>query len=466
MLDALITPLAFIFTLGLLVTIHEYGHFQVAKWCGVKVLKFSIGFGKPLFTKKFGKDQTEFILAAIPLGGYVKMLDEREMESGPDSLKSPLTYSEADLKRAFNRQSVTKRIAIVLAGPIANLLLAVILYWIILMMGVVGMKPMLGKVPDNTPAASASLVQGETIQKINGKAVTTWQDARWLLLNEALKSKSVEVQAINSNEEIHVHQLNLSGVNYDDANQDILTTLGLTIYQPDIPARVGEVTKNSPADVSGLKPNDLIRQINNIQVNVWEDFVQEIRRHPNVPIAVLIERNGVDVKLTVTPEPIAENNKTVGRIGATFKIEQAEFDKIFVTTHYSPFGALLKATEKTWDTAIFSLKMLGNMLTGKVSWKGMSGPVTIASYAGQSANMGIKIFISFLALISISIGVLNLLPIPVLDGGHLMYYMVEILTGKPVSEAAMIIGQKVGFTLLGMMMVIAFYNDINRLIIG
>ncbi|MEO6117597.1 MAG: RIP metalloprotease RseP [Methylotenera sp.] len=466
MLEALITPLAFIFTLGLLVTVHEYGHFQVARWCGVKVLKFSIGFGKPLFTKKFGKDQTEFVLAAIPLGGYVKMLDEREIESDTNLQKPPPIYSEMDLKRAFNRQPVIKRIAIVLAGPSANLLLAIVLYWLIFMMGVVGVKPILGKVLNDTPAGSASFVQGEIIQKINSKDVTTWQDARWLLLNEALKNKSVEVQAINTNQEIHVHQLDLSGVTYDDENQDILTKLGLTIYQPDIPARIGEVTKNSPADLSGLKANDLVRLINNIQVNMWEDFVQEIRLHPNVPLNVLVERDGVDVKLTVTPESIIENSKPVGRIGAAFKVEQTELDKIFVTTHYSAFGALLKATEKTWDTSIFSIKMLGNMLTGKVSWKGMSGPVTIASYAGQSANMGIKVFISFLALISISIGVLNLLPIPVLDGGHLMYYMIEIFTGRPVSEATMIVGQKVGFTLLGLMMVIAFYNDINRLIIG
>lgn len=466
MLEALITPLAFIFTLGLLVTVHEYGHFQMAKWCGVKVLKFSIGFGKPLFIKKFGKDQTDFVLAAIPLGGFVKMLDEREIPAETNAKITPPIYSEIDLKRAFNRQSVAKRIAIVLAGPCANLLLAIVLYWLILMMGVVGLKPILGKVQNNTPAATASFVQGETIQKVNGKDITSWQDVRWLLLNEALKNKNVEVQAINNNQKIHMHQLDLSGVTYDDANQDILAKLGLTIYQPDIPARIGEVTKNSPADLAGLKTNDLIRQINNTSVRIWEDFVQEIRLHPNVPLRVTLERRGVDVKLIVTPEPIIENGKTFGRIGAAFKIEQAELDKIFVTTHYSLLSGLLKATEKTWDTAIFSLKMLGNMITGKVSWKGMSGPVTIASYAGQSANMGIKVFISFLALISISIGVLNLLPIPVLDGGHLMYYMVEIFTGKPVSEAAMILGQKVGFTMLGLMMVIAFYNDINRLIIG
>lgn len=462
----MLTTLSFIFTLGLLVTIHEYGHFQVAKWCGVKVLKFSIGFGKPLFTRKFGKDQTAFVIAAIPLGGYVKMLDEREIAQEANPAEPQVSYSEAELARAFNRQSVAKRIAIVAAGPIANLLLAIALYWLLMMMGVVGLKPIVGVVAERSPAAVASFTLGETIQKINGTDVSTWQDARWLLLNESLKNKSVEIQAVNRNQEVHLHQLDLSAINYDDTKQDILAGLGLSMYQPDIPALVGEVVKNSPAELAGLQTNDLVLTINNTKVKLWEDFVREIRQHPGVPLTVLVRRNAEKIKLTITPETISENGKTVGRIGAAFKIEQSKLDQLFVTTHYSAFTALVKATEKTYETAIFSLKMLGNMLTGKVSWKGMSGPVSIASYAGQSANLGFKVFIGFLAVMSISIGVLNLLPIPVLDGGHLMYYMSEIFTGKPVSEASIIIGQKIGFVLLGFMMVLALYNDINRLITG
>jgi len=458
----MLTALAFIFTLGLLVTVHEYGHFQVAKWCGVKVLKFSIGFGKPLFTKKIGLDQTEFVIAAIPLGGYVKMLDEREFESAP----SQTQYSETELKRAFNRQSVVKRIAIVLAGPMANLLLAILLYWWLFMMGVAGMKPIVGKVIEHSPAAAASITLGETIQKINGKDVATWQDARWLLLNESLKNKNVEIQTVNGNQEIRMHQLNLSNINLDNASKDILTSLGLTIFQPGIPARIGIVIKNSPADLAGLVSNDLVLAINHNKVRIWEDFVQEIRQHPNISLDIVVQRNTQEIQLTVRPEPVIENDKTVGRIGAAFKMEQSELDQLFVTSHYSVAEALIKATEKTWDTAIFSLKMLGNMVTGQVSWKGMSGPVTIANYAGQSASMGMKAFIGFLALISISIGVLNLLPIPVLDGGHFMYYVIEIFTGKPVSEAVMVVGQKIGFSLLGFMMILALYNDINRLITG
>ncbi|MGZ8257808.1 MAG: RIP metalloprotease RseP [Methylotenera sp.] len=466
----MLTALAFIFTLGLIVTVHEYGHFQVAKWCGVKILRFSIGFGKPLWSRKFGRDQTEFVIAAIPLGGYVKMLDEREIaqesnSQDSDQQASQLNYSETELKCAFNRQSVAKRIAIVLAGPFANLLLAIFLYWLVFMMGVVGMKPIIGKVVENSPAAIASINLGETIQKINGKDVATWQDARWLLLNESLKNKSVEIQALDSHQQIHLHQLDLSGLNHDDFEKDILEKLGLTIYQPDIPARIGEVLKSSPADLAGLKANDLVLVINKNKVRIWNDFVQEIRQHPNVPLDVLVKRDSEEVKLTVRPEPVIVNGNTIGRIGATFVV-QNELGQLFVTTHYSTIEALVKATEKTWDTAIFSLKMLGNMVTGQASWKSMSGPVTIASYAGQSASMGFTVFITFLALISISIGVLNLLPIPVLDGGYFMYYMVEIFTGKPVSEATMVIGQKIGFSLLGFMMILALYNDINRLITG
>lgn len=463
--SSLITPLAFLFTLGLLVTIHEYGHFQVAKWCGVKVLKFSIGFGKPLLSKKLGRDQTEFIIAAIPLGGYVKMLDESDMADEAQQ------YSEKDLQRALNRQSVGKRMAIVLAGSGANLLLAIILYWMLLMMGVVGMRPVIGNVAENSPAANASITPGELIQKINGEKVTTWQDARWLLLNASLKNKPIEIQAMNIKQEVHVHQVDFSSSSQHKAAQsgddiDVLQQLGVTIFQPEIPARLGEILPNSPAALAGLKPDDLILEVNGSKINTWDDFVQIIRTHPNKPVSLLVERNAVNLTFSLTPESVIENNQTVGRVGAGFRINQAERNKIFVTTHHTPISAFTGAVKKTWDTAIFSLKMLGNMLTGQVSWKSMSGPVTIASYAGQSANMGIKVFIGFLALISISIGVLNLLPIPVLDGGHFMYYMFEFLTAKPVSENVLVLGQKIGFMLLGLMMLLAVYNDINRLITG
>lgn len=454
----MLTALAFIFTLGLLVTVHEYGHFQVAKWCGVKVLKFSVGFGKPLWSRRFGQDQTEFAISAIPLGGYVKMLGEEHVADS--------NSVEHDMTRALNRQSVGKRMAIVLAGPFANLLLAVVLYWVLFMMGVVGIKPMIGQVIENSPAALTDIRSGELVQKVNGKIVTTWQDVRWLLLKESLKTNFVEIQTVNDQNEVHVHKIDVSELDYDDINRDILEKLGLAAYKPEIPARIGDVAKGSPADLAGLKSDDLVLEVNKNKVRDWENFVQEVRLHPNVPMRIVIQRGEEEVHLTIRPESVTENGKSIGRVGAGFHMGQSELDQIFVTTHYSIVSALPKAIEKTWDTALFSLDMLGNMITGQVSWKGMSGPVTIASYAGQSANMGIKVFIGFLALISISIGVLNLLPIPILDGGHFMYYMVEFFTGKPVPDIVFNIGQRIGFFLLGCMMVLALYNDMNRLITG
>ena len=457
----MMTILAFIITIGLLVTIHEYGHFQVARWCNVKVLRFSIGFGKPLWQKTFGKDNTEFVLAAIPLGGFVKMLDEREQQTE----ESPVPQSEADLKRAFNRQSVWKRIAIVLAGPVANLLLAIILYWGLFMLGVTGMRPIIGVVEDNGLAAQASLKSGEVIQKIAGKPVSTWQEARWLILEESLENKTVEIEAINNNNELLQHTLSFEGIN-NDAEIDILKKIGLDVFKPNIPAVIGEILPNSAAEKAGFMPDDKILQIDNVVTEDWERVVNIIKLSPNKKLQFEIKRGQKIVRITATPEAIKENNQTIGRMGAGVKLDKHELDNLLITLNYSPLISLQKALAKTWDTSIFSLKMLGKMLTGQVSLKGISGPVTIATFAGESANLGLKTFLGFLALVSISIGVLNLLPIPVLDGGHLMYYMVEILKGSPVSEQTMLAGQKIGFVLLGLLMTIALFNDFNRLIAG
>jgi regulator of sigma E protease len=452
----MITVVAFLLTLGILVTVHEYGHFQMARWCGVKVLRFSIGFGKPLFSRRFGKDQTEFILAVLPFGGYVKMLDEREAPVG----------NADDIPYAFNRQSVWKRIAIVAAGPAANLLLAILLYWILFMHGVTGMKPILGDIPQGSAAALASMKSGESISKVAGEPVNTWQDVRWVILQQSLKLSSVEVEAISSNHEIHLHQLALSSIDKEDYEGDFLDKLGLNPYQPSVPAKVGEIVKGGAAERDGLKVGDEILQINGAAISQWEDLVNIVRKNAGKHLELKIMRGNDSLDLPVTPDSAEENGQKIGRIGAAYRMEQAELDKLLVNIQYAPLPAIAKAAAKTWETSIFSLKMLGNMLTGKVSWKGISGPVTIASYAGQSAHIGWKAFVGFLGLISISLGVLNLLPIPVLDGGHLLYYMIEIFKGSPVSETVMETGQRVGLALLGLLMVVAFYNDFNRFITG
>lgn len=449
------TLLAFLLTLGVLITIHEYGHYRVARWCGVKVLQFSIGFGRALYKRRFGKDGTEFILAAFPLGGYVRMLDEREAPVPPE-----------EVHRAFNRQPIWKRMAIVIAGPLANLLLAVVLYWLLFMAGVTGLKPTLGEVASGSAAARASMKAGEVVRKIGGESVSSWQDVRWQILQQSMKGSTVEVEATNGHNELHLHHLDLSSLAHDDPERDILDQLGLKPYQPAMPARVGEVLNDTPAQKGGLKVGDRVVAVGNTAIASWEGFVTIVRESPGRLLAIKVERDGRPMTLEVTPESAKEGSKTIGRIGAGYRMEQSELDKLLVEIRYAPGPALLQAFGKTWDTSVFSLKMLGNMLTGAISWKGVSGPVTIASYAGQSAQVGWKAFLTFLALVSISLGVLNLLPIPVLDGGHLMYYMVEFFKGSPVSERTMEIGQRIGLALLGLLMACALYNDINRLITG
>jgi regulator of sigma E protease len=383
------------------------------------------------------------------------MLDERE---------APVAQHE--LSRAFNRQSVSKRMAIVAAGPLFNLVLAVLLYWVLFMSGMAGLRPILGDIPAGSSAERASLKSGELISKVDGVAVATWQDVRWALLKEMLRSKSMEVETVSGRNEIHLQRLDLSGLVGDDVEGDVLEKLGLTAYRPAMPARVGEVLPDSVAEKAGLMVGDEISTVNGVAVARWEDFVNMVQQNPDKRITLHLVRSGRPLEVVVTPETINENGKRIGRIGAAYRLNQAEIDKLTVDVKYPPLKAFSHAVAKTWESSVFSLRMLGSMISGAISWKGISGPVTIASYAGQSAHVGWKAFIAFLAVVSISLGVLNLLPVPVLDGGHLMYYVVEVLKGSPVSDSAMEIGQKIGFTLLGLLMACALYNDLNRIITG
>ena len=471
----MLTIAAFVVTIALLVTIHEFGHYQVARWCGVKVLRFSIGFGKPLLKITYGKDRTEFVLATIPLGGYVKMLDERVLAQEADNPSNEGTpiYSEQELNRAFNRQSVWKRIAIVAAGPAANLLLAILIYWALFMSGTSLMRPIIGGIVQNSPAASAQLMSGDLIKKIDGTSVASWQEVRWILLKKSLtnsSNQSTKLELINADKEAQTVQLNLNNVDKNNLELDILEQLGLIQYQPKIAPIVGEVTPNSVAAKAGLLSADKILAINNQPVTDWSDFVKVVRASPNVAVQVQYERinNGIKTQkiVAITPSPILEGNHHVGRIGVAAKLDrvaaQENLDKQIVTVYYAPLQALTMAVDKTWDTSIFSLNMLGKMLTGQMSLKGLSGPATIANFAGQSADLGFKVFLGFLATISISIGILNLLPIPVLDGGHLLYYTVEIFKGSPVSERTMEFGQRVGLGVLGLLISVAIFNDISR----
>lgn len=446
---------AFALALGLLIVVHEAGHFALARWCGVKVLRFSIGFGKPILSRRFGTDRTELALAAFPLGGYVKMLDEREGE-----------VEVAELPRAFNRQPVWKRFVIVLAGPLANFMLAIFMYWVLFVHGVEEPRPVLGTPVAQSMAEQAGFQEGELVRSINGQAIVSWQELRWQLLQLALAKGGVALEVINKRQEIAIRKLDLSSLDTSDLEGDILQKIGFRFYRPLLPPIIGKIMPGGVADLAGLREGDRILAIDGESIASWMQVVAIIRKAPGRSLRLDADRQGQTVSLSVTPAEAEDRGKRVGRIGIGVREEEADRSSLMTLVRYGPVESVGKAVGQTWETSIFSLTMLGRMITGEVSWKNLSGPVTIADYAGQSAKLGLAYYIKFLALISISLGVLNLLPIPLLDGGHLMYYIVEIIKGGPVSERVMEIGQQIGLALLVMLMAFAFYNDINRLVSG
>ncbi len=456
----MITFLAFITAIVVLVAFHEYGHYWVARRCGVKVLRFSIGFGKILYSKKFSGGETEWVISAIPLGGYVKMLDEREGE-----------VKAEDLPRAFNRQPVLNRMAIVVAGPLANLLLAVVFYWGLFIYGIPGLKPILGNITSATPAASAQLQSQQTIVSINGSDTPTWQEVRWILLDAVLQQDKASEGKVNL--EIRTPQgemvtriLEIGSLTAADLDSDFLGKLGLHPYQPLVRPVLGRLVEGGVAQRAGLQVNDLILSANGEPIENWGKWVTVVRAHPSTLLHLEIMREGHLIALEMTPDSVKEGDKQVGKIGAAPLIAQQEFDALMTEVSYSPVKALVQAVRKTWETSVLSLQMMGRMIAGQISLKNLSGPVTIADYAGQSVHMGLGAYLSFLALISISLGVLNLLPIPLLDGGHLLYYMVEFIKGSPVSESLWEAGQKIGFVILFSLMALALFNDFSRLILN
>jgi regulator of sigma E protease len=447
--------LSFAVALGILIVIHELGHFAVARWCGVKVLRFSVGFGRPLYVKRLGADGTEWALAVFPLGGYVKMLDEREGE-----------VAQGDLHRAFNRQSVYKRFAIVASGPIANFLLAILLNWGLLVHGVPGMKPVLGPVVPSSAAETAGFQTGETMTRIGDDQVPTWSDVRWALLKHALGVKVVRVEVQTPNGNVGWHTLDLSALDSDQLEGDFVRKLGLTPHQPSVKPVLGQVVAGGAGERAGLRPGDEIVSIDGTPIAHWEDLVKAVRPAPGRALSVETKREGRMLVLSVTPDSNNESGKLVGKIGVAPRVDKEVLQDQMVLLQYGPLIALKKALDKTWETSAFSIKVLAKMVTGEVSWRNVSGPITIADYAGQSAQLGWVYYTIFLASISVSLGVLNLLPIPLLDGGHLMYYMIELVKGSPLSDKAMEIGQQVGLALLFTLMAFAIYNDINRLLSG
>ena len=445
---------AFALAIALLVMVHELGHYWVARRCGVKVLRFSVGFGKPLYVKKFAGGETEWVISAFPLGGYVKMLDEREGK-----------VEEHERHRSFNYQPIVWRMAIVVAGPVCNLLLAVILYWVLFMYGVPGLKPIMGEAVPQTPAALAQLREQETILSIDGEPVPSWQDMRWMLLDPAFQGAQVRIEGRTAQGETIQHVLDLKMLAPGDLDSDFMQKLGLQLYQPLVQPVIGKLTEGGVAQRTGIRSGDHVRRVDGRPITRWMELVEAVRSHPGSTLHLEVERGGNLLMFDVTPDAVGENGKQVGKIGAGPYLDKQEFDALLTEVRYGPFAAFRQAVRRSWETAVVSLKMMGRMVLGEVSVKNLSGPITIADYAGQSAKLGVAPYLDFLALISISLGVLNLLPIPLLDGGHLLYYMAELIKGSPVSEKVWEAGQNVGIALLVTLMAFALYNDISRLIL-
>lgn len=453
MISFLYTLIAFVVAISVLVVVHEFGHYWVARRMGVKVLRFSLGFGKPLWTRRFGRDKTEWVIAAIPLGGYVKMLDEHEGK-----------VAKKDLVRAFNRQPVFKRVAIVVAGPAFNFLFAILAYSILYMAGTEGMRPVVGKVAESSLAQQAGFRAGDEFVAIDGYPVQSWDQRRLYLYEKALDRASVNFTVRDRDGLTQERALDLSSLSAADVGAGLLERqIGLFPSMPELAPVIGSLDARGAAAQAGLQIGDRVTAIDGQPMQTWQDMVKAVSARPDVVLRLRVERNGVTREFSVTPQSADNAGQRIGRIGVGVRIPELPAEMRVLVRH-APLPALAEGIETTWRMSALTLKMLGKMLTLEVSTKTISGPLTIAQYAGASAQIGLDRFVMFLAVVSISLGVLNLLPIPVLDGGHLLIYLIEGIQRKPLSETALQWGQQIGIALLIALMALAFYNDFMRIL--
>lgn len=448
----LITIFSFIVAIALLIAIHEGGHFFTARWFNVKVLKFSIGFGPELFRFVGKKDATEYVISAIPLGGYVKMLDENEAE-----------VADCEKARAFNQQSVYKRFAIVFAGPFVNLIFAVFAFSLMYIIGIQAFKPQIAAPQQDSIAWQVGLQQGDRITAINQHAVISWSEFQQQMVNYFVDRQDIELSIIDAHQRVMQKHLPLSQVDDSIDVKDMNQHLGLELDLPKIKPIIGKVYEDTPAYQADLRIDDEIIAIDNVEITSWLQMVNYVQLRPNTRMQLKIIRSGNQQIISLQSGEKERNGEKVGILGVSPKSDSEAFERLQLIVQYDMMTSLSKGIENTWSISWLTLKVLGKMLVGKASLENLSGPITIAQVAGHSMRQGVEYFLRFLAIVSLSLGIINLLPIPVLDGGHLFFYSIEILRGKPLAAKTQDVLLRIGVVILVMLMTIALYNDIQRL---
>ncbi len=444
---------AFVVAISVLVAVHEFGHFWVAGKLGFKVLKFSIGFGRPLWVYK-GRDDMEFMISAIPLGGYVKMLDEREGPVAPE-----------ELHRAYNRKPVASRLAVLFAGPAFNFLFAVVAYWLLFVIGISGLKPVVGNIAPDSPAAAAGMERGDLITSIGDQEIKSWGQVPLSLIEVLLDSGDIPMSVIGADGYQRYLTIDVGGRENVLSDPSLLFSgLGFNRWFPVILPLLDEITSGEAADQAGLKPGDLVVSADGVEFDDWRSWVKFVRARPGDNISMQIERDGQRLVMPMTIGRVESEQGVIGRIGASVRVPPGDlYADLRMVERYSFFSALGHGLVRTWDTSILTMRLVGRMISGQISAQNISGPISIAAYAGAAASLGLEEFLGLLAILSISLGIINLLPIPLLDGGQMIYVAAEGIRGRPLSEKVQLLGQQIGIAMLIMIMGLAFYNDFNRL---